>query len=140
MSAFTLVPPSIIVPPMNVTVVSPKHAVFTCVADGVTIPAITWWRREFNDSLTQLSSDRINVTISDEDLDPRRVQSTLTILQSQPGDAAEYVCMAINEVDLDTASAALTVYGRYQLIYTVLGLYLCVFFNPLTTDDAFCVV
>ena len=86
------------------------------MADGVTTPAITWWRREPNDSLTQLSSDGINVTISDENLDPRRVQSNLTILQSHPGDAAEYVCMATNEVDSDTTSAALTVYGRYQLI------------------------
>ena len=97
---------------MNTTVVSPSPAVFACEADGVSTPVITWWRQESSDSLTQLSSDEINVTISEENLDSRTVQSNLTILQSLPVDAAEYVCMATNEIGSDTASAVLTVYGK----------------------------
>ena len=106
------VPATIIAPPMNTTVVSPSLAVFTCVADGVSTPVITWWRRELSNSLTQLSSDGINVTISDRNLTARTRQSNLTILQPQPVDAAEYVCVATNEITSDTASAVLTVYGK----------------------------
>ena len=107
-----LVPVAIIVPPMDTTVVSPSPAVFTCVADGVTVPLMTWWRWEPSGSLTRLSSDGINVTIREENLDSRTVRSNLTILQPLPVDAAEYVCMATNELASVTASAVLTVYGR----------------------------
>ena len=107
----TPVSATIIVPPMDTTVVSPNPAVFTCVADGVSIPVITWWRREFSNSLTQLSSDEININISDSNLDSRTIQSNLTILRPQPVDAAEYVCVATNAFASDTASAELTVYG-----------------------------
>ena len=99
---------------MITTVVSSSPAVFTCVADGGTTgtPLMTWWRREPSGSLTQLSSDGINVTIREENLDSRTVRSNLTILQPLPVDAAEYVCMATNELTSVTASAVLTVYGR----------------------------
>ena len=105
------VPATIMVPPMNTTVVSPNPAVFTCEADGVSTPVITWWRRESSNNLTQLSSDGTIVTISDRNLTSRMVQSNLTILQSQPVDAAEYVCRATNELRSDAASAVLTVHG-----------------------------
>jgi len=109
------VPATVTVPPMDTTVVSPNPAVFTCEADGVGTPVITWWRRESSNSLTQLSSDGINVTISNETLDSRTVQSNLTILQPLPVDAAEYVCKATNEIGTNTASAVLTVYGMCNL-------------------------
>ena len=109
------VPATVTVPPMDTTVVSPNPAVFACVANGVSTPVITWWRQESSNSLTQLSSDGINVTISNETLDSRTSQSNLTILQSQPVDAAEYVCMATNEIGSNTASAVLTVYGMCHL-------------------------
>ena len=110
---------------MDTTVVSPNLAVFTCEADGVSTPVITWWRRESSDSLTQLSSDGINVTISDRNLDSRTRQSNLTILQSQPVDAVEYVCRATNEIGSNTASAVLTVYGKCSFC-TVTLIYPCV--------------
>ena len=110
------VPATINVSPMNTTVVSPTPAVFTCVADGVSTPVITWWRRESSNSLTQLSSDGINITISDRNLDSRTRQSNLTILQPQPIDAAEYVCRATNEITSDTTSAVLTVYGMCNFV------------------------
>ena len=99
---------------MDTTVVSPNPAVFTCVADGVLTPEITWWRRELDNSLTQLSSDGVNITITADDLDPRTRRSNLTVLQPQPVDAAEYVCVASNELATDMASSLLTVYGRYS--------------------------
>ena len=108
----TPVPATIIVSPMDTTVVSPNPAVFTCEADGVSIPVITWWRRESSNSLTQLSSDDLNVTISDRNLDSRTRQSNLTILQPLPVDAAEYVCRATNEIGSDTASIILIVHGK----------------------------
>ena len=105
---------TIMIPPTNTIVVSPSPAVFTCVADGVLTPVITWWRRESDNSLTQLSSDGVNITITEDNLDSRTRQSNLTILQPQPVDAAEYVCVASNELATDMASAVLTVYGRYS--------------------------
>ena len=108
----TPVPATITVPPMNTTVVSPNLAVFTCEADGVSTPVMTWWRQESSNNLTQLSSDEINITISDRNLNSRTVQSNLTILQPLPVDAAEYICVATNEIGTDTASAVLTVYGK----------------------------
>ena len=87
---------------------------FTCVADGVLTPEITWWRRELDNSLTQLSSDGVNITIIEDNLDPSTRQSNLTVLQPQLVDAAEYVCAASNELATDMASAVLTVYGRYS--------------------------
>ena len=107
-----LVPATIIVPPMDTTVVSPSPAVFICVADGVSTPVMTWWRRKPSGGLTQLSSDGINVTISEENLESRTVQTNLIIFQPLPVDAAEYVCVATNELASVTASAVLTVYGR----------------------------
>ena len=98
---------------MDTTVVSPNPAVFTCVADGVLTPEITWWRRELDNSLTQLSSDGVNITITEDNL-LRTRQSDLTVLQPQPVDAAEYVCVASNELATVPASAVLTVYGRYS--------------------------
>jgi len=108
------VPATIMIPPINTTGVSLSAAVFTCVADGVLTPVITWWRRESDNSLTQLSSDGVNITITDDDLDSRTRQSNLTILQPQPVDAAEYVCVARNALATDMASAVLNVYGRYS--------------------------
>ena len=105
---------TIMIPPTNTIVVSPSPAVFTCVADGVLTPVITWWRRESDNSLTQLSSDGVNITITEDNLDSRTRQSTLTLLQSQPADATEYVCVTSNELATDMASAMLTVYGRYS--------------------------
>ena len=105
---------TIMIPPTNTIVVSPSPAVFTCVADGVLTPVITWWRRESDNSLTQLSSDGVNITITEDNLDSRTRQSNLTVLQPQPVDATEYVCVASNELATDMASAVLTVYGRYS--------------------------
>ena len=121
----TPVPATITVPPMNTTVVSPNPAVFTCVADGVSTPMITWWRRDSSNSLTQLSSDEINIIISNESLDSRTVQSNLTILQPQPVDTAEYVCRATNEIGSNIAHAVLTVYGMCNLCTATL-IYACI--------------
>ena len=99
---------------MNTTVVSPNPAVFTCVADGDLTPVITWWRRGPDNSLTQLSSDGVNITITVDNLDSRTRQSNLTVLLPQPVDAAEYVCVASSELASVPASAVLTVYGRYS--------------------------
>ena len=112
----TPVPATIDAPPMDTTVVSPNPAVFTCEADGVSTPVITWWRQEPSNSLTQLSSDGIIVTISDRNLDSRTSQSNLTILNPLPVDTAEYVCVATNEIASDTASAVLTVYGMCNFL------------------------
>ena len=102
------------IPPINTTVVSPNPAAFTCVADGVLTPVVTWWRRESDNSLTRLSSDGVNITIAEDNLDSRTQQSNLTVLQPRPVDAAEYVCVASNELATDMTSAVLTVYGRYN--------------------------
>ena len=42
----------------------------------------------------------------------RRISSTITVEDTDPFDAAEYVCVAINIVSEVMAQATLTVYGK----------------------------
>ena len=44
----------------------------------------------------------------------REILSTLTIDPTSPSDAAEYVCMASNVVNVDEMTASLTVYGKQR--------------------------
>ena len=109
----TTVAPNIITSPSSISVVSPDEATFTCEADGVRRPNITWWRTNELGILTQLSSG-INYTI-DEFPSGRELWSNLTVLDTQPSDDTNYSCVATNEAGSSSASASLTVYGKSYL-------------------------
>ena len=101
--------------PENTTVVSPDNAVFNCVATARPRPAITWWRREENGSLTQIPSDSDGYSITNTNSSKERVlTSTLTIIETEPSDALIYICVAENIAGTARASAELTVHGKYS--------------------------
>ena len=103
------VAPSITTPPVDVIVTSPETAVFTCEADGVPMPTITWWR--YDTTLTEVTDAKENVTI---DVTPRTVMSTLTFTNTQPILAAQYRCTASNLLGMASENVTLTVNGELR--------------------------
>ena len=106
------VAPSITAPPMSVSVVSPDPAMFSCTADGVPRPDITWLRvnngtemEVMEDSSTQIT----NTTLSD-----RLIMSILTFNETQPFRSGAYVCSAENLLDSAREVAELTVNGELK--------------------------
>ena len=104
------VAPNITTPPVNVTVTSSETAVFTCEADGVPTPTITWWR--YDTTLTEVTVAMENVTIDVTTSVPRTVMSTLTFTNTQPVLAAQYRCTASNLLGMASENATLTVNGK----------------------------
>ena len=109
---FLTVAPSFITPPLNVSVVSPETAMFSCTADGVPRPDITWWRVNNGTEMEVMEDSFTQITLSD-----RLTMSVLTFSETQPFRSGVYVCLAANLVDSATAMAELTVNG--ELLYTV---------------------
>lgn len=60
----------------------------------------------------QLMNDTVKYTISEFDSGDRERISSLTIHNTEPEDAGEYECIAINDAGSATSSANLTVYGE----------------------------
>ena len=109
---FVIVAPSITTPPMSVSVVSPDPATFSCTADGVPRPDITWWRvndgtemEVIEDSSTQITTSTVN---------GRLIMSIFIFNETQPFRSGVYVCSAANILDPARAMANLTVNGRLK--------------------------
>ena len=86
-------------------------ATFTCVAEGLPRPNITWYNL-LTESPQELSQDeRFSVETVDGAGD-RQVRSNLTIINAQPLLAGMYACNASNEVAMDAAMANLTVHSE----------------------------
>ena len=118
-----LVPPMITESPENTTVVSPDNAIFNCVATARPRPAITWWRREENGSLTQIPSDSGGYSMTNTNSSKERVlTSTLTIIETEPSDALIYICVAENIAGTTHTSTELTVHGKCSLVLYSNGL------------------
>ena len=106
------VAPSITTPPVDVIVTSPETAVFTCEADGVPTPTITWWR--YDTTLTEVTDAMENVTIDVTTSDSRTVMSTLTFTNTQPILAAQYQCTASNLLGMASKNVTLAVNGELR--------------------------
>ena len=106
------VAPRILVPPEDLTVVSPNNAMFFCQATARPGPAITWWRRRESGSLNQIMATMGEYTITNVEMGERVRSSTLVIVGSEPFDTGEYLCQAENVVSVDFVTANLTVYGK----------------------------
>ena len=92
---------------------------FSCTADGVPIPDITWMRIDIgteseiiSDNFTQINNSPIN---------NRVLMSTLTFNETQPLTSAMYRCVASNLLGSDNAVAQLTVNGE-NMIYNVISI------------------
>ena len=104
------VAPSITVPPMDVSVVSPDRALFSCTADGVPIPTISWLRMD-NGTEVDVIADSA-VLISNTPIDNRTVMSNLIFNETQPVRSGVYICVASNLLGSATEMAQLTVNGE----------------------------
>ena len=100
---------------MDQLVVAPGNVTFTCVAEGVSRPNITWFFLHSELGPIQAPSDTFSLN---EGPGEREVMSTLTITNSQPVNGGMYSCNASNEVSTETATATLTVHcqSRNQLV------------------------
>ena len=62
--------------------------------------------------MTQLQSPSADFTIVDMEIGDRERRSNLTIIGTQPSDADDYRCEAVNEPGIDMDQATLTVHGE----------------------------
>ena len=110
-SFISLVAPSITAPPMSVSVVSPDPAVFSCTADGVPRPDITWLRVNNGTEMEVMedSSTQIITTIVND----RLIMSILTSNETQPSRSGVYVCLGTNLLESVRGIAELTVNGEF---------------------------
>ena len=108
---FSVVGPSITVPPQDQTVVAPASVSFTCVAEGLPTPNITWFTFTESLGLTELDTQDSNISTS---TNGRQLMSVLTLSTVEPfmTTAITYLCNASNVVSQDGAMATLTVHGE----------------------------
>ena len=106
------VAPVILIPPEDLTVVSPDDATFFCQATARPGPAMTWWRVEEDGSLNQIVETVGEYTIVNVAVGERVSNSTLVVINSQPSDAGTYFCQAENVFSTDSATVNFTVYGK----------------------------
>ena len=106
--------PQILDPPGNLTVVEPETATFSCLATGRPRPAIVWVQLS---DMTQVQSSDFTIDSEGMEIGHRERRSNLTILGTQPSDAAAYGCVAMNEAGIDMDQATLTVHGEIVVLF-----------------------
>ena len=105
------VAPNITAPPQDLIAVSPDNATFTCLVTGRPRPDITWMMYD-NGSLVNIpGAANADYQIIEEEIGDRELMGTLTLLNSQPSDAGQYVCIGRNNVTYARESATLVVQG-----------------------------
>ena len=100
---------------MNQIVVSPGNTTFTCVAEGLPRPTISWFITVPNGSLVEFPRNDPALGLSIEDTNgpgDREVTSVITITNILPFLGVTYTCVASNEVDTQVAAANLTVQSK----------------------------
>ena len=100
------------IPPEDLTVVSPEDATFFCQATARPGPDMTWWRVEEDGNRNQIMEALGEYNIVNVEIGERVRNSTLVVIGSQPSDTGTYLCQAGNVVAMDSATANLTVYGK----------------------------
>ena len=109
------VAPNITAPPQDLTVVSPDSATYSCLVTGRPRPDITWMMYD-NGSLVNIpGAANVDYQISEEEIGDRERMGTLTLLDSQPSDAGDYVCVGRNNVTYAQESATLVVHGMSSM-------------------------
>ena len=98
--------------------VAPDSAMFSCTADSVPIPDITWMRID-NGTESEIISDN-STRINNSPINDRVLMSTLTLSETQPSTSAMYRCVASNLLGSENAVAQLTVNGE-NMIYDVIS-------------------
>ena len=92
---------------------SPDPAMFSCTADGVPRPDITWLRVNNGTEMEVLEDSSTQITTTT--LNDRLIMSVLTFNETQPSRSGVYVCSATNLVRSIRAMAEMIVNGRLTL-------------------------
>ena len=104
--------------PVDVGVLSPDPAVLECTAQGLPPPVLTWVKEYPNGTTVEFMNSTRNVDIITWPLG-ENVTSVLIIDPTDPLDAANYTCQAVDmfgNVVISTA-ARVTVFGEYICSY-----------------------
>ncbi len=101
-------------PPMEQLVVTPEDATFSCTAEGLPRPSITWFTL-LDESPQELLADSVFSIDTVDGAGEREVTSTLTINNTQPAVSGTYICNATNEVNTATAMTTLTVHSKSRI-------------------------
>ena len=99
---------------MSVAVPVGEDATFMCAANGEPVPTITWY---FIGPIAEveilLSSDeKYDITLDSNGV------STLVVRSVEPSDLGDYICVATNIYDSDSASAFLQPLGEQVYMWT----------------------
>ena len=117
---YVLVGPEITSSPMNRIVVSPGDTTFTCVAEGLPRPTISWFITVPNGSLVELPRNDPALGLSIEDTTgpgDRVIMSDITITNILPFLGTTFTCIVCNEVNTQVAAANLTVLSKCKPLW-----------------------
>ena len=93
---------------------SPDPAMFSCTADGVPRPDITWLRVSNGTEMEVLEDSSTQITTTT--LSDRFIMSVLTFSETQPFGSGVYVCLVTNLLGSARKMAWLTVNGNLKSI------------------------
>ena len=94
-----------------ITVIQPQEATIFCNATGFPAPDLQWFKQNGTDFIPLVNSSKYLISNSTSE---ESSQSSLTITETNPFDAAAYLCEASNVVESDTQSSLLTIYGETE--------------------------
>ena len=97
---------------------SPDPAMFSCTADGVPRPDITWWRVSNGTEMEVMENS--NIRISTIALNDCLITSVLTFTETQPILSGVYICMATNSLESAREVGELTADGECLLPYVLI--------------------
>ena len=113
-------PPLIISPPVDDFVITGDIAVFICTALAFPIHYVEWtFINSDGESTVIINTIEGNKTKYRIDNTMSPTFGQLIVVDVQYSDRGEYVCRAINEVDMERAQATLTVHGMQAYQYVV---------------------
>ena len=106
------------------------EAVFNCTVVGDPLPTISWYISGVDLSLSNMAplfdqGGRIDdYFINTTEIDTTTVMSRLTLNESFPFLAEDYVCVASNSLGSVNRNATLTVHGELSFLYVLSSKYL----------------
>ena len=119
---FLSVAPTIYQQLQDQVAVQPNTATFTCSANGLSRPAISWLRLVNGQQLTISQSSKYSIVTAP--VGTQNVTSTLTVSNTAIDDAVSYTCNATNQAGSAASTGSLTVQSKLLMINNVLAVIL----------------